>query len=161
MVREPNLGHAVRQSVIIDYKRKRYDSPLPHTGALSPSTKNTTAMMTMKNKVQLMGNLGRDPELKDLGNGQFMLKLSIATNERFRSGEGEWKEDTQWHPVVAWGKQAQRLAGQVTKGSALIIEGRLVHRTYEAKSGEKRYSTEVVLSDYHLVQREPKVAEMA
>lgn len=106
---------------------------------------------TMKNKVQLLGRLGNEPELKEVGNGQRLLRLSLATNERFRAADGDWKEDTQWHPVVAWGKQAERLANQVKKGSALLVEGRLVHRTYETKEGEKRYSTEVVLADYQLM----------
>lgn len=111
---------------------------------------------TMKNKVQLIGRLGNEPELKEVGNGQRLLRLNLATNERFRTADGDWKDDTQWHPVVAWGKQAERLAGQVKKGSALLVEGRLVHRTYETKEGEKRYSTEVVLGEYQLM--DPKQA---
>lgn len=114
--------------------------------------KTQTAMNTsMKNKVQLIGNLGKDPELKNLPNGQALLRLSLATNERFKTAEGEWKENTQWHPVVVWGKQAELLAGMVHKGSGLVIEGRLVQRSYESKEGEKRYSTEVVLSEFQLL----------
>ncbi|HRH38728.1 MAG TPA: single-stranded DNA-binding protein [Flavobacteriales bacterium] len=108
-------------------------------------------MTTMKNKVQLLGRLGNDPELKDVGATSKLLRLSLATNERFRTQGGEWKDDTQWHPVVAWGKQAERLAGLVKKGSALLVEGRLVHRAYETKAGEKRYTTEIVLADFQLV----------
>lgn len=106
---------------------------------------------TMKNKVQLIGNLGGDPELKEVGNGQHMLRLSLATNERFKAADGTWKDNTQWHPVVAWGKQAERLSTLVRKGSGLVVEGRLVHRSYETKAGEKRYSTEVVLTEFHLL----------
>lgn len=106
---------------------------------------------SMKNKVQLIGNLGKDPELKSLPNGQALLRLSLATNERYKSAEGEWKENTQWHPIVVWGKQAELLAGMVHKGSGLVIEGRLVQRSYESKEGEKRYSTEVVLSEFQLL----------
>jgi len=106
---------------------------------------------SMKNKVQLIGNLGGDPELKQVGNGQQMLRLSIATNERFKGADGEWKEDTQWHPVVAWGKRAERLAAMVRKGTGLLVEGRLVHRTYETKEGEKRAITEVVMNDFQLL----------
>ncbi|MBL7956448.1 MAG: single-stranded DNA-binding protein [Flavobacteriales bacterium] len=109
-------------------------------------------MTTMKNKVQLIGHVGNDPELKNVGsNGTAMLRLRLATNERFKAGAGEWKEDTQWHPVVVWGKQAERLAGQVRKGAGLMLEGRLVHSSYEAKDGSKRVSTEVVVSDYQLL----------
>lgn len=106
---------------------------------------------SMKNKVQLIGNLGGDPELKQVGNGQQMLRLSLATNERFKGADGEWKEDTQWHPVVAWGKRAERLAAAARKGTGLLVEGRLVHRTYETKEGEKRLITEIVMNDFQLL----------
>lgn len=117
------------------------------------ATTNTHPVMntSMKNKVQLIGNLGGDPELKDLSNGQHMLRLSLATKERFKGADGEWKEDVQWHPVVVWGKQAERLSTLVRKGSALLVEGRLVHRKYETKEGEKRFSTEVVLTEFQLM----------
>lgn len=105
----------------------------------------------MKNKVQLIGNLGKDPELKNLGNGQVLLRLSLATNERYKGTDGEWKDNTQWHPIVVWGKQAEKMATQVSKGTGLVIEGRLVQRTYESKEGERRYSTEVVVNEYQLL----------
>ncbi len=107
----------------------------------------------MKNKVQLIGNLGQEPELKGVGKDQHLLRLNLATNERFRSQDGQWKSETQWHTVVVWGKQAEKLAGEVNKGSGLLVEGRLVHRKYESKTGETRYSTEVVLSDYQLLAK--------
>ncbi|MBK6341854.1 MAG: single-stranded DNA-binding protein [Flavobacteriales bacterium] len=118
-------------------------------------------MTTMKNKVQLVGRIGKDPELKTVGSGLAMLRMSIATNERFKAADGEWKDDTQWHPVVAWGKQAERLASSLRKGSGIVLEGRLMHRSYEAKDGSKRMSTEVVLSDYQLLapKAEPVMAE--
>ena len=106
---------------------------------------------SMKNKVQLIGNLGNDPELKNLAGGQAMLRLRLATNEKYKAADGEWKETVQWHPIVAWGKQAEALASLVRKGSGLVIEGRLVQRSYESKEGEKRYSTEVVLSEFQLL----------
>lgn len=107
--------------------------------------------ISMKNKVQLIGNLGNDPELKNLANGQAMLRLRLATNERYKGADGEWKDNTQWHPIVVWGKQAEKMAGVVRKGTGLVIEGRLVQRSYESKEGERRYSTEVVLSEYQLL----------
>lgn len=119
-----------------------------------PTTMNTT----MKNKVQLIGNLGNDPELKNVGNGHTMLRLRLATNERYKTAEGEWKDSTQWHPIVVWGKQAEKLASLVHKGSGLVVEGRLVQRSYESKEGERRYSTEVVLSDYQLLGSKPEEA---
>lgn len=106
---------------------------------------------SMNNKVQLIGHLGADPELKEVGNGKRVLRLNLATNERYRTPEGEWKDNTEWHTVVVWNKQAERLAGQVAKGSGLLIEGRLVHRSYETKEGQKRTSAEVILADYRLL----------
>lgn len=113
---------------------------------------------SMKNKVQLIGNLGNDPEIKTLAGGQAMLRLRLATNEKYKAADGEWKEMTQWHPVVAWGKQAEVLATLVRKGSGLVVEGRLVQRSYESKEGEKRYSTEVVLSEFQLLGGRPEKA---
>lgn len=112
--------------------------------------------------MQLMGHLGNEPELKKLESGQYLLKLNLATNERFRTAEGEWQTDTQWHPVVVWGKQAERMAAMVHKGSGLLVEGRLVHRRYETKDGEKRTGTEVVLTEFFvLAAREAAVEATA
>lgn len=105
----------------------------------------------MNNKVQLIGHLGSDPELKQVGEGKHVLRLNLATNERYRGANGEAKENTEWHTVVAWNKQAERLATLVSKGSGLLVEGRLVHRSYETKDGQKRSSAEVVLADYRLL----------
>ena len=77
----------------------------------------------MNNKVQLIGHLGNDPELKDVGNGKRVLRFRMATNERYKGADGEWKDNSQWHPVVVWGKQAEKLAAQVTKGSGLVVAG--------------------------------------
>jgi single-strand DNA-binding protein len=106
---------------------------------------------SMNNKVQLIGHLGADPELKQVGEGKRVLRLRLATNERYKGADGEWKDNTEWHPVVVWGKQAERLAGLVSKGSGLLVEGRLVHRSYETKEGEKRTASEVVLANYRLL----------
>lgn len=124
----------------------------------APINPSTQHIMNMNNKVQLIGHLGSDPELKDVGNGKRVLRFRMATNERYKGTDGEWKDITEWHPVVAWGKQAERLAGQVGKGSGLLVEGRLVHRNYETKEGEKRTSSEVVLSDYRLMSAAKGVA---
>jgi single-strand DNA-binding protein len=112
-------------------------------------------METMKrNNVQLMGNLGNDPDVKEVKAGRRMARISVATNERWKDASGQWKEDVQWHPVVAWGKQAELVAEQLRKGSRVALEGRLVHRSYEAKDGQKRYVTEVVLSTFKMVNAE-------
>lgn len=114
----------------------------------------------MRNRVQLMGNLGRDPELKEFEGGRRRLRFSLATNERFTFGQGQVKEDTQWHQVVAWGALAQDAAEQLKKGATVSIEGRLVHRNYEDKDGQKRYVTEVVMQRFEVVAAKA-VAEAA
>jgi single-strand DNA-binding protein len=90
----------------------------------------------------LIGNLGRDPELKQTGNSVSVAKLSLATNERKKEG-GEWKDHTEWHSVVVWDKDAEFVAKYAKKGDALYLEGRVRTRKYE-KAGETRYITEVV-----------------
>lgn len=106
----------------------------------------------LKNRVQLMGNLGREPEVKELQGGKRMARLSVATNEKFTYGEGQSKEDVQWHTVVAWGRTAEQVADQLHKGSRVALEGRLVHRSYDGKDGQKRYVTEVVMNSFKVVE---------
>lgn len=107
-----------------------------------------------RNSVQLMGNLGKDPEMKEVNGGRRVARISVATNESWKDASGQWKQDVQWHPVVAWGKQAELVAEQLHKGSRVSLEGRLVHRSYETKDGQKRYVTEVVLSHFKVVSTE-------
>jgi single-strand DNA-binding protein len=104
-------------------------------------------MSTMRNTVQLIGNLGGDPEAKEFPNGNRLATMNVATTERYKQGE-EWKDDTQWHRVVAWGRQAERVIEKLRKGSKVALQGRLVHRNWEGKDGQKHYMTEVVLSDF-------------
>lgn len=110
---------------------------------------------TMKNKVQLIGHLGSDPELKEVGSGRQRALISVATKDRYKTGE-EWKEDTQWHRVVAWGKQAELIGQMVKKGNKIAVEGRLVHSNYVDKDGQKKYVTEVVMSDFQLMSGKPE-----
>jgi len=100
-------------------------------------------MNSLKNKVQLIGNLGNDPEIITMENGNKLAKFSIATNETYKNSEGEKVTDTQWHNVVAWGKLAEITENYLTKGKEVMIEGKLMSRSYETKEGEKRYITEV------------------
>ena len=94
-------------------------------------------MNTLRNKVQLIGNLGNDPEIINLESGKLLAKISIATNENYKNAKGEKVTDTQWHNVVAWGKTAEIIEKYVTKGKEIAIEGKLTHRSYETKEGEK------------------------
>ena|SRR6187399_332014 len=115
---------------------------------------------TITNRVQLMGNLGRDPELREFEGGKRKVRFSVATTEQFSFGNGNSKEDTQWHSVVAWGKAADEVMQALKKGSRVSLEGRLVHGSYETKEGQKRYFTEVVLNQFQLVERKAEVAMM-
>lgn len=92
-----------------------------------------------------------DPEVKDLNEGKKLAKFSLATNDSYRNSKGERVEETQWHNVVAWDKTAEIVEKFVRKGKEVGLEGRLVSRSYETKEGEKRYVTEVVLSDLLLL----------
>ena len=100
-------------------------------------------MNDLKNKVQLIGNLGQDPEIVNMDNGNKLAKFSIATTETYKNAQGERVDDTQWHNVVAWGKTAEIVENYLTKGKQVAVEGKLTHRSYETKEGEKRYITEV------------------
>lgn len=104
-------------------------------------------MKTLRNRVQLIGNLGNDPEIISLDSGKKLAKFSIATNESYKNQEGERVTDTQWHNVVAWGKTAEIIETYVTKGKEVAIEGKLSHRSYDDTNGNKRYSTEVVCTE--------------
>ncbi|WP_323787615.1 single-stranded DNA-binding protein [Psychroserpens sp.] len=104
-------------------------------------------MNTLRNKVQLIGNLGNDPEIVKLESGKLLAKFSIATNESYKNAQGEKVTDTQWHNVVAWGKTAEIVEKYVTKGKEIAIEGKLTSRSYDDKEGQKRYITEVVCNE--------------
>ncbi len=100
-------------------------------------------MNALRNKVQLIGNLGNDPEIINLDGGSKLAKFPIATNETYKNAKGEKVTDTQWHNVVAWGKTAEIVENFLTKGNEVALEGKLTHRSYETKEGEKRYITEI------------------
>ena len=104
-------------------------------------------MNAIKNRVQLIGNVGNDPEIKNLEGGKKLANLTIATNDSYKNDKGEKVEQTEWHKVVAWGKTAEIIEKYVTKGHQVAIEGKLSHRSYEDKNGEKRYVTEIVVSE--------------
>ncbi|MCE2613871.1 single-stranded DNA-binding protein [Flavobacteriaceae bacterium D16] len=100
-------------------------------------------MNALRNKVQLIGHLGQDPEILNLDSGKKLAKFSLATNEVYRDAQGEKTTETQWHNVVAWGKTADIIEQYLVKGNEVAIEGKLTHRSYESKEGDKRYITEV------------------
>ncbi len=98
----------------------------------------------MINKVTLVGNLGRDPEVRHLENGSAVAKFSVATNENYKDKSGEWKQITEWHEVVTWRALAERAERDLKKGSLVYIEGKLTHRKWQDKDGNDRKTTEVV-----------------
>lgn len=108
-------------------------------------------MYALKNKVQLIGNLGADPEIKTLDSGTKMARFNMATNESYRNAKGEKVTDTQWHQVIAWGKSAELAEKFLFKGTEVAIEGKLVNRVYSTKEGEKKYITEVQLNEMLLL----------
>ena len=108
-------------------------------------------MSTLKNKVQLIGNVGNEPEITNLESGKKVAKFSIATNESYKDSKGEKVTNTQWHNIVAWGKIAEIVEKYVDKGREVALEGKLASRSYETKEGEKRYVTEVVVDEILLL----------
>jgi single-strand DNA-binding protein len=109
--------------------------------------------MNTVNRVQLTGNLGSNPEIKNFENGSKLAKFSMATKEEFTTRSGEKSSNTQWHYITAWGKIAERIENELQKGSFVSIEGRLVTRNYTDKNGQKKYITEVVANDMTINQR--------
>lgn len=107
----------------------------------------------MKNSVQLIGNVGNDPEIQTLENGNKLVYLNIATNDRFTDDKGERVEQTEWHRVIAWGKIAEIIEKYVAKGKEIGVEGKLTHRSYEDKNGEKKFITEVVVNEILLLSK--------
>jgi len=104
------------------------------------------------NKVILIGNLGKDPEVKYTPSGLPVAKFSLATNERYKDKSGEWQDRTEWHNIVAWQRLAEIVGEYVKKGSKIYIEGRLQTSSWEDKqSGEKKYRTEIVAQDLVLL----------
>lgn len=103
--------------------------------------------MKMNNKVQLIGNLGMNPEIKNLGDNKTLAKFSLATHDVYKNNKGEKIVDTQWHNVVAWGNTALIVEKLLEKGSNVAIEGKLINRAYEDKEGVKRYVTEVLATE--------------
>jgi single-strand DNA-binding protein len=108
-------------------------------------------MSTLRNKVQLIGHVGNDPEIKTFDGGKKLAKLNVATNESYKNDKGEKVEETQWHSLIAWGITADIIEKYVVKGKEIAIEGKLTHRSYEDKNGEKRYVTEVVIDELMLL----------
>lgn len=101
----------------------------------------------MKNKVQLIGHMGANAELKTTDTGKKMARISLATNESYTNAKGEKVVETQWHNVIAWGKTAEIAEKICLKGNEILIDGKLVNRNYTDKDGQKRFVTEIVANE--------------
>jgi len=112
-------------------------------------------MNTLRNKVQLIGNLGQDPEIKTFENGRVVARFSMATTDSYWDNTGNKVTETQWHNIVAWGSLAKIAEKYLTKGSEIAVEGKLTHRSFDDKEGNKKYFTEVVLNDIVLLRLKP------
>lgn len=108
-------------------------------------------MNALVNRVQLIGSLGQDPEIKKFDNGKALARFSLATNETYRNAQGEKVTETQWHNVIAWGSTAGIFEKYVHKGDRVGVDGKLVTRQWTDKDGNKRYITEVVANDVLLL----------
>jgi single-strand DNA-binding protein len=106
--------------------------------------------MASLNKVMIMGNLTRDPDLRYTAGGSAVCNFSIATNRKFKQGE-EWKEETEYHNITVWGKQGENCAQYLRKGRSAFVEGRLQTREYEAKEGGKRKATDVIADSVQFI----------
>jgi single-strand DNA-binding protein len=110
-------------------------------------------MKDLRNRVQLIGNLGMDPEVKKFDNGRTMAKFSLATSQSYTNAQGEKIQDTQWHNLVLWGKPAETAGKYLKKGSGITAEGKIVYRSYETKERQTKYITEIVVSDFMMMPR--------
>lgn len=104
-------------------------------------------MNSLKNRVQLIGHLGMDPEIKTLESGIKLAKFSMATNDSYKNAKGEKVDETEWHNIIAWNKTAELVETFLSKGKEVAIEGKLTSRSWDDSNGVKKYITEVVCNE--------------
>ncbi len=110
-------------------------------------------MNALRNKVQLIGRLGQDPEIVNFENGKQLAKFSLATDDSYKDQNGQRVERTDWHNVVVWGNLVKVVENYVTKGKEIAVEGKLTTRSWEDKEGIKRYTTEIVCNELLLLSK--------
>ncbi|MDB5202247.1 MAG: ssb [Ferruginibacter sp.] len=115
-------------------------------------------MYALKNKVQLIGNLGNPPEVRNTESGKKLARFSVATSETYRNQQGEKITETQWHNLVAWGKVADIVEKYLNKGSEVAIEGKLINRSYTDKEGNKKYISEVQVNELLMLGAKAKAS---
>lgn len=116
-------------------------------------------MNNLRNRVQLIGNLGQDPEIKTLESGKKVVHFTLATNDAYKNNDGQKVEETTWHNIVAWNGLAERAAKYLKKGREVAVDGRLVYRSYEDKKGITKYITEIVLNEMLLLRSSTRNGE--
>ena len=117
-------------------------------------------MANRLNLVQLMGNLGRDAELRYLSNGQPKVEFTLAVDDSYKpKGGGDWVEQTQWMNIVMWGDQAERMSDQLTKGTPVYVQGKIQNRSWDDDAGVKHYRTEIIANQVAVLVRPPKREE--
>ena len=110
-------------------------------------------MNTLRNSVQLVGHLGKDPELTNLDKGKKLARVSIAVNAFYTTAKGEKTNNTQWLNLIAWDKKAEYLSNYLAKGNEVMIQGKLSSRSYEDKSGQTKYVTEIVVNEIYKINK--------
>ena len=111
-------------------------------------------MSNLKNRVQLIGHLGNDPELIKFDSGKVKATFRMATNENFKNGNGEWVNDTQWHTIVAWESLASKIERlDLQKGSEIALQGKIIHRSYDDSDGNRKYFTEINMDAFELLNK--------
>ena len=114
-------------------------------------------MNNLKNRVNLIGNLGIDPEVKELESGKKIAKISLATSETYKNSNGEQVKNTEWHNLVAWGPTATFAEKYLKKGNEIAVEGKLSHRTYDDKDGIKKYTTEIIVNEVLILRTQNRI----
>lgn len=110
-------------------------------------------MNNLRNRVQLIGNLGQDPEIKTLESGKRVAKFTMATKEEFKNTDGQKISESTWHNIVAWNSLADIASKYLKKGQEVAVEGKIAYRSYEDKNGTTKYITEIVLNDLALLRK--------
>ncbi len=113
-------------------------------------------MKALSNRVQLIGNLGQDPELITFDSGNSLCKFSLATNDYYRNKDGETVQRTEWHNIIAWGKRGELMSELLQKGSKVAVMGKLTYRTYESNDGSQRKNTEIVVDEFLTMERQDR-----
>ena len=108
-------------------------------------------MNSLKNKVNLIGNLGTDPEAKVFDSGKKMVRLSLATSESYKNNKGDKVEQTHWHNLILWNQTAEIAEKYLHKGSEIAVDGKITYRSYEDKNGDTRYTTEIIVNEFMML----------